>query len=221
MGEIGDYLAVDGDFVRLNPEFKTNKILIFARCTPQTKANIVKRRLNELESTHGSQPWWGRMTGPLIGKVGMVGDGVNDLLAMREADIGIGVSQSSAVYGCDFTVSQLEQIEVIIRESRCCERKLLEVMNYDMIIHVCMTIIEIYMTPDLAGFTFLPGSYRNFTCVYLILGFQLATAPSLSPTPYRPSVNVVSWHNQLLFWGVLACQAVGVICSMAYYQGSG
>lgn len=34
----------------------------------------------------------------------MAGDGANDLLAIREADIGIGISNSDASYGAAFTV---------------------------------------------------------------------------------------------------------------------
>ena len=48
----------------------------------------------------------------------MVGDGANDLIAIKEADLGIGIASSDAVYSAAFTVSELIQIEQIIREAK-------------------------------------------------------------------------------------------------------
>jgi len=45
----------------------------------------------------------------------MVGDGANDLIAIKEADIGIGIASSDAVYSAAFTVSELMQIEKVVR----------------------------------------------------------------------------------------------------------
>jgi P-type E1-E2 ATPase len=45
----------------------------------------------------------------------MVGDGANDLIALKEANIGIGLSSSDAIYGATFSVPSLSHvIEVII-----------------------------------------------------------------------------------------------------------
>lgn len=43
-------------------------------------------------------------------KVGMVGDGANDLIAIKEADLGIGISSSDAIYSASFAVNKLSQI---------------------------------------------------------------------------------------------------------------
>ncbi len=51
-------------------------------------------------------------------KVGMVGDGANDLIAIKDADIGIGISSSDAVYSASFSITDLSQIIELICESR-------------------------------------------------------------------------------------------------------
>lgn len=50
-----------------------------------------------------------------MGKVGMVGDGANDLMAIRGANIGVAISNSDAVYSADFTIESLSQVELIVR----------------------------------------------------------------------------------------------------------
>jgi P-type E1-E2 ATPase len=48
----------------------------------------------------------------------MVGDGANDLIAIKEAHVGIGISSSDAVFSACFAVRSLEQILQIIKESK-------------------------------------------------------------------------------------------------------
>jgi len=48
-------------------------------------------------------------------KVGMIGDGANDLLAIREADVGVGISDTDASYGASFTIQDLSQLIEIVK----------------------------------------------------------------------------------------------------------
>lgn len=44
----------------------------------------------------------------------MVGDGANDLIAIKQAHVGIGISSSDAVYSASFAVLELADILKII-----------------------------------------------------------------------------------------------------------
>lgn len=48
----------------------------------------------------------------------MVGDGANDLIAIKEADLGIGISSSDAIYSAAFAIQDLSQIIDIILEAK-------------------------------------------------------------------------------------------------------
>lgn len=48
-------------------------------------------------------------------KIGMCGDGANDLMALREADLSIGIQATDASYGSSFTIKNMADIDYIIK----------------------------------------------------------------------------------------------------------
>ena len=44
-------------------------------------------------------------------KVGMVGDGANDMLALKEADLSLGVQACDASYASSFTINNLLDVD--------------------------------------------------------------------------------------------------------------
>ena len=45
----------------------------------------------------------------------MIGDGANDLLAIREADLGIGLNNCDSSYAANFTIGKLMDLAYLIR----------------------------------------------------------------------------------------------------------
>ena len=74
------------------PPYLPNTITVFARIPPEFKATIIKRLktkiADKLEATQNS---FSKLLKIDRLKVGMCGDGANDLLALREADLSLGI----------------------------------------------------------------------------------------------------------------------------------
>lgn len=103
--------AIDNDFIKNNPDtFLDNKVKVFARITPENKALIVRRHKEMIAARMKERTYWKKLFGECSLKVGMVGDGANDLIAIKDADIGIGISSSDAVYSAAFAIKDLSQI---------------------------------------------------------------------------------------------------------------
>lgn len=138
----GRTVAVDFDFMKRRESLILGfDCTIFARATPETKTAVVKMEKERLKRDFESGSWSERWFGGRLRKVGMVGDGANDLMAIREADIGIGISSSDAVYSSDFTIKALTQIDFVIRESKAAERRLIEICLFTILVNSLLTVL--------------------------------------------------------------------------------
>lgn len=45
----------------------------------------------------------------------MVGDGANDLMAIKQADVGVGLNGTDAVYSSAFSINNLDDFIYIVR----------------------------------------------------------------------------------------------------------
>jgi magnesium-transporting ATPase (P-type) len=75
--------AVDNDFVKASEDFLHHQVQVFARITPENKALIVRRHKELYRKERYGLKFWQRLTGDCGLRVGMVGDGANDLIAIK------------------------------------------------------------------------------------------------------------------------------------------
>lgn len=100
-------IAVDNDFVSSKDFQICEEMRVFARILPDNKAKIVRLIKEQMVAEHASQSFCGRLFGDGRGKVAMVGDGANDLMAIKDADVGVGFNGTDAVFSSAFTVNTL------------------------------------------------------------------------------------------------------------------
>lgn len=184
------FYAVDNDFVKkLGPDFLHHKIKVFARITPENKALIVRKHKELFQKEREASNWKDQLFGDCRFKVGMVGDGANDLIAIKEADVGIAIRASDAVYSASFAVRSLIQILELIREAKNTERQLIDMVQYYGICSMTNLAQTLILTADETYPTSLMLLYRSF-CIYLIVTLFLGLSrPSETLTPFYPQTN--------------------------------
>lgn len=188
-----------GEKITLAPESLTSSTFVqqieesagFAQIFPEHKYQIVKT----LQS-HGHI-------------VGMTGDGVNDSPALKQADVGIAVSESTdaarAASSLVLLIPGLSVIILAIEESRC----IFERMNSYAIYRITETIrIMLFMVASILVFNFYP-----VTAVMIILLALLNDIPILAIAYDNTLIDKkpVRWnmHRVLTISTILGC--IGVV----------
>jgi P-type E1-E2 ATPase len=80
----------------------------------------------------------------------MVGDGANDLIAIKDADMGVAIGSSDAFYSASFAVKDLSQIVDILCESINTERQIVELTQYYSIINFIYITTTIILLSDVS-----------------------------------------------------------------------
>lgn len=150
-------------------------------------------------------------------KVGMVGDGANDLIAIKEADVGVGVSSSDAVYSASFAVKNLSQIIDIIQEGKNTERQIIEMVQYFLPIQFMSIVLTLILTNDSSYFTSMQQIYKSFAHSLLLTLFMGLSRPSKELIKHMPNSNFMGLENNLIFWGNIIIFTLGFVSGYQYY----
>lgn len=122
-------------------------------------------------------------------KVGMVGDGANDLIAIKDADVGVGISSGDAVYSASFSITNLRQIIDLICESKNTEQQIIEICQYVILINLINTVTTLIMSNDVSYSTSMQLIYKNYvTSIPLTIIYGLCR-PLKKLSKYLPNSN--------------------------------
>lgn len=148
----------------------------------------------------------------------MCGDGANDLMAIRVANVGIGLSNTDASYSASFTIKDILEVDDIIRESKatCCN--IIEVIRYYELISIVKIICSLLMMTDTSFWNESQLLYYNFACTVIFPLFQVFGRPSTTPTPYIPQANFMGFYNHLRFWVSTILVSAGFIAGFFYIK---
>lgn len=151
---------------------------MFARISPENKALIIRMHKEQYEAERKNRSFWEKMFGECGYKVGMVGDGANDLIAIKDADVGIGITSTDAVYSASFAVRTLSQIDEIIREAKNIERQLVDIVQYFGVCSAISVVQTLVLTEDASYPASMQLIYRNFGLYLLITLFIGVSRPA-------------------------------------------
>lgn len=84
---------------------------LFARISPENKALVVCKFKEMVDQEYLQRSCISRLCGDLKPKVGMCGDGANDLMAIRSSDVGMGINDSDASYGATFAIVNMLDVD--------------------------------------------------------------------------------------------------------------
>jgi cation-transporting P-type ATPase 13A2 len=163
-------------------------------------------------------PKWQQLLSVEMDKVGMVGDGANDLLAIKEADIGVGIRNCDSSYAASFSILELDGLDHIVRESKACERSIIEIVRFISITSFLSVPIIVIMETEAVFFSSFQLIFTNLT-KYIIFPVLLAMSrPSDKQTLHRPSSNFLHLENLLMFWGNVVIGTMAILAIMIYYR---
>ena len=154
--------------MKVRSEFLHHSVKVFARITPENKALIVKKHKEIYTEEVSNRSVAQKIFGDCGFKVGIVGDGANDLIAIKEADVGIGIASSDAVYSASFTVSDLLQIDEVIREAKNTERQVVDVAQFYGVAQFLSLPVILILTRDASYPSSMMLIYRNFAAMLII-----------------------------------------------------
>ena len=150
----------------------------------------------------------------------MCGDGTNDLLALKEADLSLGIRECDASYASSFTISSLLDVDEVIRESKSHVSNIIEFFLYmisGFIFSKIATVILISNRSDLSSPSVF---YYNFTSNLLYPFVITWTKPSQKTTKYVPVPNFMKLHSHLVIWGNAIIGILPLIISFVLFENS-
>ena len=143
-------------------------------------------------------------------EVGMCGDGANDCGALKQADIGISLSEAEASIAAPFTsqIQDISSVVIVLREGRCALTTSFQMFKfielYSMIQFINVTFLYA-IGSNLSDYQFL---YIDLFILVPLSMFMGQTAPYKHLTPHLPSGALISLPVLASVLGSVLIQAI-------------
>ncbi len=148
----------------------------------------------------------------------MCGDGANDLMALREADVGIGLNRSDSVAGCTFAINSLLDIDELIRDNKAATVNIVEMTLYYDFICFLKIPAALLLLMDTAYFSDNQTFYMNYTSTMVYPILLAMSKPSKFSTHTTPNGNLIAPINLVRFWGSLIIATAGLVGGYFYFR---
>ena len=212
-------IAIDNDFLELTPPPKLpNSVNIFARIPPENKAIIVKRIKQQFIDMHADRNSCSKLLSMDRPKVGMCGDGANDLLALKEADLSLGIQECDASYASSFTINNLLDVDEVIRESKNNVSNIVHFFFYVISTFAASRIGMIIMLTNITDHAPNARFFYNFTSILLFPLLIPLSRPSIKQTPFVPVPNFLTLESHLIIWGNTIISMLPFILGFVYFK---
>lgn len=103
-----------------------------------------------------------RLFGRSASKIAMVGDGANDILAIREAEVGVGMSETDSSFAASFSVSRVLDVETILRSGRSTLTIIIEIFRYYVAISCLKYTASTILVADRSSYSDNQFTYFNY-----------------------------------------------------------
>ena len=151
-------------------------------------------------------------------KVGMCGDGANDLLALREADLSLGMSHCDASYASSFTINNLLDVDEVIRESKNNVSNILQLFMYLMVCFIPSKLASIVMITNGVDNSEDGTFYYNFTSLLIFPLLIPLSKPTNKPNPYTPVSSFITLYSHLVIWGQIIILTLVTVLTYVYFK---
>jgi magnesium-transporting ATPase (P-type) len=95
------------------------------------------------------------------------------------------------VHSADFAIENLSYIELILRECKCAEQNLIELVLYTAAYYFLYNVYNVFLVHDMSTYPVMPSIWNSFACIYPLALFMAFFKSADKLTKHRPSLNLL------------------------------
>lgn len=141
-------------------------------------------------------------------------------MAIREADVGVAISDSDASYGASFLITKMLQVDHIIRESKNTTQGIVDTIRYYGSISFLKLVTSILLVSDVTYYNANQSAYYNFGHSIFLAVFISLSSPGEAPTKRRPVCNMMSLENHVIYWANIILPTAGFCAAYFYFYNT-